>query len=72
MTKTFERFLRSFSDKELVRFAEERGAMRPPYWRVLQLGLQIEMSRRGLALDEDLLGPAASIDPEPSTRSVGA
>ena len=37
MTKTFERFLRSFSDAELKAFAHTRAEVRPPYWRAMQL-----------------------------------
>lgn len=51
MTKTFERFLRSFSDDELIAFAQERGRVRPPYWKVLRLALQVEAGRRQLRLD---------------------
>ncbi len=69
MTKTFERFLGSFSDEELVRFAVDRGTARPPYWRMMRLALQIEAGRRGLQLDTDLLGPAVAGDPEAPSRT---
>jgi|GEM_PF-6189563 len=72
MTKTFERFLRSFSDDELAAFAQERSRIRPPYWKVLQLALRIEATRRGLTLDDDLLGPVTLSDPESPTRRVSA
>ena len=68
MTKTFERFLRSFSDDELLAFAQERASVRPPYWRMMRLALQIELSRRDLAVDRDLLDPIVSADPEPPAR----
>ena len=59
MTKTFERFLRSFSDEELVSFAQERSRVRPPYWRFLQVALRIESDRRGLIYESDVLGATA-------------
>lgn len=59
MTKTFERFLRSLSDEDLLRFAEARRAVEPPYWRVMRLALAIETGRRGLEVDPQWLGPAA-------------
>ena len=59
MTKTFERFLRSLSDEDLLRFAEERRAVEPPYWRVMRVALAIETGRRGLQLDPPELEPAA-------------
>jgi hypothetical protein len=52
MTRAFERFLRSFSDEELLAFARDRGAQRPPYWRTLRVALAIELDRRGLAAAE--------------------
>ena len=55
MTKTFERFLRSFSDDELATFAQTRSKVRPPYWRAMQLALKIEASRRGFELGGELL-----------------
>ncbi len=72
MTKTFERFLRSFSDEELTRFAQEREAVRPPYWRVMRLALQIELSRRSLTVPTELPGSVVSSDPETPARSVSA
>lgn len=54
MTKTFERFLRSFSDDELVAFARDRTQAHPPYWKVMRVALAIEASRRGLRLENDL------------------
>jgi hypothetical protein len=72
VTKAFERFLRSFSDEELRRFAEHRSAARPPYWRVMRLALQVEMGRRGLDLDSDTLGPVISSDPDLHTRRTVA
>ena len=72
MTKTFERFLRSFDDEELMQFARERGALRPPYWRVLRLALQIEIDRRGLHPDPEMVGPVVSSDPETPARSATA
>jgi len=59
MTKTFERFLRSFSDDDLVAFARDRGRARPPYWRVMRTALRIEASRRGLRLEGDPSEPTA-------------
>ena len=59
MTKTFERFLRSFSDEELATFARERSRVRPPYWRFLSMALRIESDRRGLGLEEDVLDATA-------------
>jgi hypothetical protein len=72
MTKTFERFLRSFSDEELTRFAQERSGLNPPYWRVMSLALQIEADRRGLSFEADLPGSLVANDSEASARSVGA
>ena len=51
MTKTFERFLHAFTDEELIAFAQERGRVRPPYWKTMQLALRIEADRRGLHPD---------------------
>jgi hypothetical protein len=62
MTKTFERFLRAFTDDELIAFAQDRGRVRPPYWKVLRLALQVEAGRRRLGSDADrgaLFGTAA-------------
>ena len=53
MTRTFERFLRSFTDEELTAFAQERARIRPPCWRVMQLALRIESDRRGLRLEDE-------------------
>mgnify|MGYP001815792258 CR=1 FL=1 len=53
MTKTFERFLHSFSDDQLIAFAQDRGRVRPPYWKVLRLALEVEANRRQLRLDAD-------------------
>ena len=66
MTKTFERFLRSFDDEDLARFAQERERIRPPYWRFLQVALRIESDRRGLRYEDDVLGrpPASSTEQE--------
>ena len=72
MTKTFERFLRSFSDEDLRRFAEQRGAARPPYWPTIRLALRIEMSRRGLEPGPPRSDAVATGDPETSTRSISA
>ena len=58
MTKTFEQFLRSFSDDELLAFAQERSRVRPPYWKVMRLALRIEADRRGL--DREALAEAIS------------
>ena len=60
MTRTFERFLRSFTDEELTAFAQERARIRPPYWRVMQLALRIESDRRGLRLEDERPELAAS------------
>ncbi len=60
MTKSFERFLRSFSDEELTRFAHDRHEAQPPYWRMLRLALRVEVDRRGLWLEPGVLEPAAS------------
>ena len=53
MTKTFERFLRAFSDDDLTAFARDRSEKQPPYWRVMEVALRIELDRRGLRLEED-------------------
>jgi hypothetical protein len=53
MTKTFEHFLRSFDDDELVSFAQTRAALHPPYWRVMRLALRVEADRRGIRLDHE-------------------
>ncbi len=70
MTKTFERFLRSFSDDELRAFARERAKVRPPYWRLMQLALRIELGRRGLRLEDELSAVVAHVDSEPPARSA--
>ena len=68
MTVTFERFLRSFDDDELRAFAHARGRVRPPYWKVMRLALQIEATRRGLRL-EQVVPETVSVDSgEPGTR----
>jgi hypothetical protein len=72
MTKTFERFLRSFSDDDLIAFAQERHRVRPPYWKVLRVALRIEADRRGLRLDEDLAKAIASTTSEPETQTATA
>ena len=54
MSKTFERFLRSFTDEELTAFAQERSQVQPPYWSVMRLALRVEADRRGLLHDEEL------------------
>jgi len=53
MTRTFERFLRAFDDDELALFARDRATARPPYWRAMQLALQVEADRRGIRLDHE-------------------
>lgn len=70
MTQAFERFLRSFSDEELQRFARERGEARPPYWRAMRLALAIEAHRRGLALDGVRLGPLRTSDEGSTSRDT--
>jgi hypothetical protein len=70
MTQTFERFLRSFSDDELTAFVQERRRVNPPYWKLMQVALRIEASRRGLALDEELTGRPDGSKPESPPRSV--
>jgi hypothetical protein len=72
MTKTFERFLRSFSDDELIAFAQERHLVQPPYWKVLRVALRIEADRRGLRLDEDLAKAIAGTTSEPETQTATA
>ena len=71
MTKTFERFLRSFSDEELTAFAQDRGRVQPPYWKVMRLALRVEAGRRGLRFDEDIakaiIDPTAAPDTRPGT-----
>ncbi len=69
MTKTFERFLRSFSDEELTAFAHDRGRVQPPYWKVMRLALQVEAGRRGLRFDEDIAEPVGDTTSEPKART---
>lgn len=69
MTKAFERFLRSFSDEELIAFAQERSQIRPPYWKVMRLALRIEASRRDLRFDEDIAELIGETTAEPETRT---
>jgi hypothetical protein len=69
MTKTFERFLRSFSDEELVAFAGERSRLQPPYWRALMLALRIEAGRRGLHLENELPPPTPATGTPTATRT---
>jgi len=69
MTKTFERFLRSFSDEELAAFVRDRGRNRPPYWKVMRLALQVEAARRELRFDEDLVEILADTTSEPEARA---
>jgi len=69
MTKTFERFLRSFSDEELTAFAQDRGRVQPPYWKVMRLALRVEASRRGLRFDEDTAETVAEPTAEPKART---
>lgn len=72
MTKTFERFLRSFSDEELAAFAHDRGRAQPPYWKVMRLALRIEATRRGLSLVDDPAEPSPEATVTPETRTVTA
>jgi hypothetical protein len=72
MTKTFERFLRSFTDDELAAFVQDRAEARPPYWKTMQLALRIEASRRGLLLDNAALGLSRPADSESERRTVTA
>jgi hypothetical protein len=71
MTKAFERFLRSFSDDELIAFARDRAAVDPPYWRLMRLAVRIEADRRSLRFDQELLarlgGDEAAEDGLPAT-----
>ncbi len=69
MTKTFERFLRSFSDEELAAFARDRGRARPPYWKVMRLALQVEADRRHLRFEEDIAELITSSAAEPEART---
>ena len=72
MTKTFERFLRSFTDEELAAFAQDRGRVRPPYWKAMRLALRVEATRRSLRLDEHLAEAVADTtsEPEPQTGTA--
>jgi hypothetical protein len=72
MTKAFERFLRSFSDEDLAAFARDRGEKRPPYWRVMEMALRIELSRRGVALDEDVFGAQPTRSSTVTSKGVSA
>ena len=72
MTRTFERFLRSFNDEDLKAFAHERATLRPPYWQAMQLALRIEAGRRGLRLDDDSTGPTRRPQVDPPTREASA
>jgi hypothetical protein len=72
MTKSFERFLRSFSDDELVAFAQERSRLAPPYWKVMRLALRIEADRRGLGHDERLAGAISRSAPGRGVRAGSA
>jgi hypothetical protein len=69
MTKTFERFLRSFSDEELAAFAQDRGRVQPPYWKVMRLALQVEATRRELRLVQDVAEDMADTTSEPEPRT---
>lgn len=69
MTKTFERFLRSFSDEELIAFAQDRSRVSPPYWKVMRLALRIEAGRRDLRFDEDIIEAIGEITAEPEART---
>ncbi len=69
MTKTFERFLRSFSDEELIAFARDRGRVGPPYWKVMRLALRIEAGRRDLRFDEETIKAIGEITAEPEART---
>jgi hypothetical protein len=50
LTKAFERFLRSFSDDDLTAYAQEQLESRPPFRRVMEVAVRIELDRRGLDL----------------------
>lgn len=69
MTKTFERFLRSFTDDQLIAFAQARSEAQPPYWRVLQFALRLEADRRGMALDPELTGATSDTSAEPRAHA---
>lgn len=70
MTRTFERFLRSFSDDALIAFARERSAVGPPYWKVMRLAIRIEADRRGLGHDEELADAISSTAPRARAGSA--
>ena len=72
MTKTFERFLRSFSDDELMTFAQDRARVGPPYWKVMRLALRIEADRRGLGHDEKLAAAISGSAAGPTVRAGSA
>ena len=72
MTKTFERFLRSFTDQELTAFVYERDQVRPPYWKAMQLALRIELDRRGLRLEDDAGASLSPTHADARARSVTA
>jgi hypothetical protein len=69
MTKTFERFLRSFTDDELTAFAQDRGRARPPYWKLLRLALLVEADRRQLRFDGATAELIGETTPRPKTRT---
>ena len=69
MTKTFERFLRSFSDEDLASFVRDRGRVRPPYWKAMRLALQVEAARRDLRFDQELDELLVETAEEPDARS---
>jgi hypothetical protein len=72
MTKTFERFLRSFSDEDLRAFTLERGKQRPPYWRTMQVALRIERDRRGMQADDEWTTPTPGDKVAKSAHEVSA
>jgi hypothetical protein len=72
MTKTFERFLRSFSDEDLRAFTLERGKQRPPYWRTMQVALRIERDRRGMQPDGEWAPAAPGSKGAKSAHDVSA
>jgi hypothetical protein len=72
MTRTFERFLRSFSDDELIAFARERSNVGAPYWKVMRLAIRIEADRRGLGHDKDLADAISSTASGPRARAGSA
>lgn len=72
MTKTFTRFLRSFSDEELVAFAQDRSVVRPPYWKLMQVALRIELDRRHISPSDETLLPTESSERPASTGHATA